>query len=80
MKMRICSGCDWVGPESKCLDFKHPVGEMFCPECHETTEEIDIMLSPCAALRAALADFFETVINKSGLRKLVEKLKKRGGR
>jgi len=39
--MRVCANgyCGWRGEDAECLDLKHPVGEYFCPKCHEVTED-----------------------------------------
>ena len=39
---RICNNpnCGVVIDEQSCMDYRHPTGARLCPECYETTEEI----------------------------------------
>ena len=32
--------CKWIGKESECMDYKHPVGARLCPQCYEVTEVV----------------------------------------
>lgn len=62
-----CNACDWKGPRSEAVHFKHDASVLLCPECKETTvQSAPLSSNQCDAWILWFADIDREQIHFGG--------------